>query len=46
MNREISCKQICKIPQFWAKAANTAHHTFLERRYPEVSKKSFLCFVP
>ena len=46
MNREISCKQICKIPQFWAKATNTAHHTFLERRYLRLVKNHFYVLPP
>ena len=35
---------LCKIPQFWAKLLiQTAHHTFVERRYPEVPKNP--CYV-
>ena len=41
LKRENTCKCICKIPQFWAKDTNTAHHTFLERRHLEVTKESY-----
>ena len=41
MHRKNTCKYICKIPQFWAKATNTAHNTFLERRHPEVTKEPY-----
>ena len=41
LNRQNTYKYICKIPQFWAKAINTAHHVVLERRHPEVTKESY-----
>ena len=39
-------KYIYKIPQFWEKATNTAHHTFLERRHPEVTNESYYFLSP
>ena len=46
MHRKNTCKYIYKIPQFWAKATNTAHHTFLERRHPEVTKEPYYVLSP
>ena len=38
---------VCKIPQFWAKATVwTVHHTFLERRHPEVTKSPYYISSP
>ena len=46
LNKENICKCICKITQFWAKATNTVHHTFLERRHPEVTKEPYYVLSP
>ena len=38
---ENTCKNICKTPQFWENSTNTAHHTFIERRHPEVTEEPY-----